>query len=101
MKKNIVLKRTLSIITAASMFLSSNIGGSVAFAEETGDYEFDNPGEGTTLSEITDKYGEDLAFCDRVKQLGREIWCDPSVRPGHIAHVPVYAGEHLFGGGEK
>ena len=48
----------------------------------------------------TDKYGEDLAFCDRVKQLGREIWCDPSVRPGHIAHVPVYAGEHLFGGAE-
>lgn len=61
MKKNIVLKRTLSIITAASMFLSSNIGGSVAFAEATGDYKFDNPGEGTTLSEITDKYGEDLS----------------------------------------
>ncbi len=46
----------------------------------------------------TDRYGEDLAFCDRVKKLGREIWCDPTVRPGHIAHVPVYAGEHLFGG---
>lgn len=46
----------------------------------------------------TEQYGEDLAFCDRVKQLGREIWCDPTVRPGHIAHVPVYAGEHLFGG---
>ena len=46
----------------------------------------------------TERYGEDLAFCDRVKQLGREIWCDPTVRPGHIAHVPVYAGEHLFGG---
>ena len=46
----------------------------------------------------TDLYGEDLAFCDRVKQLGREIWCEPTVRPGHIAHVPVYAGEHLFGG---
>lgn len=45
----------------------------------------------------TEKYGEDLAFCDRVKQLGREIWCDPTVRPGHIAHVPVYAGEYLFG----
>lgn len=44
-----------------------------------------------------EKYGEDLAFCDRVKQLGREIWCDPTVRPGHIAHVPVYAGEYLFG----
>ena len=48
----------------------------------------------------TEKYGEDLAFCDRVKQLGREIWCDPTVRPGHIAHIPVYAGEHLFGGAE-
>ena len=46
----------------------------------------------------TEDYGEDLAFCDRVKQLGREIWCEPTVRPGHIAHVPVYAGEHLFGG---
>ena len=46
----------------------------------------------------TELYGEDLAFCDRVKQLGREIWCEPTVRPGHIALVPVYAGEHLFGG---
>ena len=46
----------------------------------------------------TESYGEDLAFCDRVKQLGREIWCEPTVRPGHISHVPVYAGEHLFGG---
>lgn len=48
----------------------------------------------------TEKYGEDIAFCDRVKQLGREIWCEPTVRPGHIAHVPVYAGEHLFGGAQ-
>ena len=46
----------------------------------------------------TEMYGEDLAFCDRVKQLGREIWCEPTVRPGHIAHVPLFAGEHLFGG---
>ena len=49
----------------------------------------------------TEKYGEDLAFCDRVKQLGREIWCEPTVRPGHIAHIPVFAGEHLFGGAEE
>ena len=40
----------------------------------------------------TDYYGEDLAFCWRVGQIGREIWCEPTVRPGHIAHVPVYAG---------
>ena len=49
----------------------------------------------------TEDYGEDLAFCDRVKKLGREIWCEPTVRPGHIAHVPVYAGEHLFGGADQ
>lgn len=46
----------------------------------------------------TSCYGEDLAFCSRVTEIGHEIWCEPTVRPGHIAHVPVYAGEHLFGG---
>lgn len=49
----------------------------------------------------TDYYSEDLAFCDRVKQLGREIWCEPTVRPGHIAHVPVYVGQGLFEGADK
>lgn len=44
----------------------------------------------------TEYYGEDLAFCWRVKQLGREIWCEPTARPGHIAHVPAYAGEEFF-----
>ena len=51
-----------------------------------------------TCFQPTDYYGEDLAFCWRVKQLGREIWCEPTVRPGHIAHIPVYAGDDLFGG---
>lgn len=48
----------------------------------------------------TKDYGEDLAFCTRVAETGYEIWCEPTVRPGHIAHVPVYAGEYLFGGGK-
>ena len=51
---------------------------------------------GTTF-QPTDYYGEDLAFCWRVGQIGREIWCEPTVRPGHIAHVPVYPGGDLFG----
>ena len=38
-------------------------------------------------------YGEDLAFCDRVNSIGREIWCEPTARVGHIAHVPVWPGE--------
>ena len=46
-----------------------------------------------TCFQPTDYYGEDLAFCWRVKGIGREIWCEPTVRLGHIAHIPVYAGE--------
>ena len=46
-----------------------------------------------TAFQPTDYYGEDLAFCWRVKQLGREIWCEPTARCGHIAHVPIWPGE--------
>lgn len=46
----------------------------------------------------TEDFGEDLAFCERAKSVGTEIWCEPTVRPGHIAHIPVYAGEDMFGG---
>ena len=44
----------------------------------------------------TDYYGEDLAFCWRVKMIGREIWCEPTVRPGHIAHIEVHAGDSFL-----
>ena len=54
---------------------------------------------GTTF-QPTDYYGEDLAFCWRVKSIGREIWCEPTVRVGHIAHVPVYPGDNPGGGTE-
>ena len=46
----------------------------------------------------TVEYGEDIAFCERAKDVGTEIWCEPTVRPGHMAHIPVYAGEDMFGG---
>jgi hypothetical protein len=52
---------------------------------------------GTTFKPM-DHLAEDVAFCWRVNEIGREIWCEPTVRPGHIAHIPVYAGEDLFGG---
>ena len=51
---------------------------------------------GTCFSpEIYDgvKYGEDLAFCWRVKEIGKEMWCDPTARVGHIAHIPIWPGE--------
>ena len=53
-----------------------------------------------TAFQPTDYYGEDLAFCWRAGQLGREIWCEPTVRPGHIAHLPVHAGDQINWTGE-
>ena len=46
-----------------------------------------------TAFQPTDYYGEDLAFCWRAGQLGREIWCEPTARCGHITHVPIWPGE--------
>lgn len=37
--------------------------------------------------------GEDIAFCKRCKEMGIEIWCEPTVQVGHIAHIPVYPGD--------
>lgn len=39
-------------------------------------------------------YGEDLAFCVRARELGFRIWCEPTVRLGHIGHNAVWPGEH-------
>ena len=36
------------------------------------------------------KYGEDLAFCERVAKCGIEMWAEPSARMGHIGHVAIY-----------
>lgn len=41
----------------------------------------------------TKEFGEDLAFCDRAVKTGFEIWCEPTARIGHIAHVPIYPEE--------
>ena len=38
----------------------------------------------------TQKFGEDVAFCDRARRLGHRIVCDPHVRVGHIGHIAVY-----------
>lgn len=32
-------------------------------------------------------FGEDLAFCLRATQLGAEIWCDSSIKTGHVGQV--------------
>ena len=40
--------------------------------------------------------GEDLAFCRKADELGYEIWCEPTVRVGHIGHIVIYP-EHEGG----
>ena len=51
-----------------------------------------------TTFQPTALLGQDLAFCERVNKIGKEIWCEPTVRPGHMAHIPVYAGNDPLGG---
>ena len=46
-----------------------------------------------TCFQPTADFGEDLAFWQRAKQLGIEIWCEPTARAGHIAHIPIWPGE--------
>ena len=43
--------------------------------------------------------GEDLAFCRRARNLGYEIWCEPTARVGHIGHVTIWPedGQRLLG----
>lgn len=42
----------------------------------------------------TPELGEDLAFCDRARQMGHKIYADPSVVIGHIGHVTIYPEDH-------
>lgn len=42
----------------------------------------------------TKELGEDVAFCSRLSYLNHEMYCDPSVVLGHIAHVTIYPEDH-------
>ena len=37
-----------------------------------------------------EKLGEDLAFCQRARGSGYQIWCDPTVRIGHVGHIVIW-----------
>ena len=36
------------------------------------------------------KLGEDCAFCKRVTDLGFGIWCEPTVRVGHVGAITIW-----------
>ena len=36
------------------------------------------------------KMGEDVAFCMRATDCGYEIWCDPTVRVGHVGSIVIW-----------
>ena len=77
-------------IGAAFLLLSKNIVRQVWEEKHKHGYPFDPiqhyVAEGK--SNITSDYlGEDISFCWRLRKLGIDIWCDPSVRPGHIGEL--------------
>ena len=38
----------------------------------------------------TEYFGEDVAFCDRARQLGYHVFAEPGVRVGHVGHITIY-----------
>jgi len=38
-------------------------------------------------TETTQPVGEDVWFCDRARELGYEIWIDPSIEMGHVGNI--------------
>lgn len=40
------------------------------------------------------QYGEDIAFCFRARELGYQLWCEPSAVCGHIGHITIYPEDH-------
>lgn len=39
-------------------------------------------------------YGEDIAFCRRARDLGFQLWCEPTAVCGHIGHITIYPEDH-------
>ena len=45
--------------------------------------------EGMPFFNPTAGLGEDIAFCLRAHQLGHKIWCDSTIKCGHVGHITV------------
>ena len=39
-------------------------------------------------------FGEDLSFCRRVEEIGKKMYCDSTIRMGHIAHRVVKESDY-------
>ena len=44
-------------------------------------------------------FGEDLSFCGRVQQVGGEMWCDSSIKMGHVGLGTITESVFLSQGG--
>jgi hypothetical protein len=56
-------------------------------------YPFDPISHGMTPSQTkaqTSFFGEDISLCCRLRKMNIDIWCEPSVKPGHV-------GSSLYG----
>ena len=40
------------------------------------------------------QYGEDLAFCKRVAELGHKMYAEPTAVMGHVGHITIYPEDH-------
>lgn len=112
-------KKPIKPVIYKSLTVEERNGGYVPKIESYTDYpknslfEIEGCGFGcclvkTSLIErVTDKFGlpffpaagfgEDFAFCYRVKELGVKMFCDSSIKPEHLAYYPVTEETYLKG----
>ena len=39
--------------------------------------------------EFTDAKGEDMYFCEQAKAIGQVVWCDTTIKCGHLSSIPI------------
>ena len=49
------------------------------------DVQLNEPG----MFNMIGSFGEDISFCIRARNLGYKIWCDSSIKCGHVGHLVV------------
>jgi len=39
--------------------------------------------------EFTDAKGEDMYFCEQARAIGQVVWCDTTIKCGHLSSIPI------------
>ena len=63
--------------------LSLEVSGEIQFTTAQSSLIYDSRNNLADIA-IQGGFGEDLSFCLRARELGAEIWCDSTIKLGHV-----------------